>query len=72
MGAVACIFCPRCEETVDQHGVCGIPAEIAPKIPDAVSRIEATERRIISLCQSPDFSVERLKALYKEIRPGTY
>jgi len=56
----------------DQHGVCGIPAEIAPKIPDAVSRIEATERRIISLCQSPDFSVERLKALYKEIRPGTY
>jgi 4-hydroxy-4-methyl-2-oxoglutarate aldolase len=56
----------------DQHGVVTIPADLAPKIPDAVAKIEATERRIIGLCQSREFSAEGLKALYREIRPGTY
>jgi 4-hydroxy-4-methyl-2-oxoglutarate aldolase len=56
----------------DQHGVVVIPAEIADRVPQAVAQVEAEERRIISLCQSPDFSAERLKALYQEVRPGTY
>jgi regulator of RNase E activity RraA len=56
----------------DQHGVITIPPEITSQIPEAVGKVEADERRIISLCQSPDFSVERLKALYREVRPGTY
>src|SRR5207302_635657 len=45
----------------DQHGVVTIPSDLAPKIPDAVAKIEATERRIISLCQSREFSAERLQ-----------
>ena len=56
----------------DQHGVVTIPPEIAPGIPDAIAKVEANEKRIISVCQSPDFTAEELKALYKEIRPGTY
>jgi regulator of RNase E activity RraA len=56
----------------DQHGVVTIPPEIAGQIPEAVARVEADERKIISLCQSPDFSAEKLKALYQQIRPGTY
>ncbi len=56
----------------DQHGVVVIPAEIADRVPQAVAQVEAEERRIISLCRSPDFSAERLKALYQEVRPGTY
>ena len=56
----------------DHHGVITIPPDIAPRIPDAVSAVEADERKIIGLCRSADFSVDRLKALYKEIRPGTY
>jgi regulator of RNase E activity RraA len=56
----------------DQHGAVTVPPEIAGKIPDAVARVEADERRIIGVCQSPDFSAERLKDLYKQIRPGTY
>jgi regulator of RNase E activity RraA len=56
----------------DQHGVVTVPVEVAPRIADAVAAIEATERRLIDLCQSPDFTAERLKALYREIRPGTY
>ncbi|HVH31194.1 MAG TPA: RraA family protein [bacterium] len=56
----------------DQHGVLTVPLAIADKIPRAAAQIEADERRIIDLCQSPEFSAERLKALYGEIRPGTY
>jgi regulator of RNase E activity RraA len=56
----------------DQHGVVTIPADLAPRIPEAVARLEADERKIIGLCQSRDFSADKLKALYKEIRPGTY
>ena len=56
----------------DQHGVVTIPADIAARIPEAVAKVGADERRIIQLCQSRDFSAERLKELYREVRPGTY
>jgi 4-hydroxy-4-methyl-2-oxoglutarate aldolase len=56
----------------DQHGVVAIPTGIAEKIPAAVAKIEADERRIIELCQAKDFSAERLKELYRQVRPGTY
>lgn len=56
----------------DQHGVVSIPHEIAPKIPDGVAKVESAERRIIGACQAADFSAEKLKALYREARPGTY
>jgi regulator of RNase E activity RraA len=56
----------------DQHGVVSIPHEIAAQIHEAVAKVEAVERRIIQTCQAADFSVEKLKAVYREIRPGTY
>ncbi len=56
----------------DQHGAVNIPADIAGKIPEAVARVEADERQIIRVCQSPDFSADKLKELFKKIRPGTY
>lgn len=56
----------------DQHGAVTIPLEIADRIPDAAAKIEAEERRIIDVCRSTEFSVDRLKAVYQEIRPGTY
>ncbi|OLE36563.1 MAG: hypothetical protein AUG00_10330 [Candidatus Rokubacteria bacterium 13_1_20CM_2_70_7] len=56
----------------DQHGVVTIPPEIAEKIPEAVARVDADERQIIGLCQSKEFSAEKLKELYKRVRPGTY
>ena len=34
--------------------------------------MEAAERRIIDTCQVKDFTAEKLKAVYREIRPGTY
>lgn len=56
----------------DHHGVVTIPPEIADRVAEAVARIEADERKIIALCQSSDFAVDRLKDLYTQIRPGTY
>jgi hypothetical protein len=49
-----------------------IPADIAPRIPEAVAKVEADERKIIGTCQASGFTVDALKALYKQIRPGTY
>jgi regulator of RNase E activity RraA len=56
----------------DQHGAVTIPPDIAPKIAEAVSRVEADERQIIACCQARDFSVGKLRELYAQIRPGTY
>ncbi len=47
----------------DQHGVINIPHELARDIVRAAGEVEAKERTIIDLCQSPDFSVDKLKAL---------
>jgi regulator of RNase E activity RraA len=56
----------------DQHGVVTIPPDIADRIADAVAKVEADERKIIDVCKSKDFSAQKLKDLYKVIRPGTY
>ena len=56
----------------DQHGVVTIPPDIAERIPEAVAKVEADERKIIDVCKSKEFSAQKLKDLYKVIRPGTY
>jgi len=56
----------------DQHGALTIPPDLVPKVADAVRRVEADERKIIEVCQSREFSADKLKELYKQIRPGTY
>ena len=48
----------------DKHGVTGIPKEIAAAIPAAAEGVEAKERTIIDLCNSPGFSLDALKALF--------
>ncbi len=48
----------------DRHGVVQIPLEVAREIPRAARELEARERMIIEVCQSPDFSVDRLKEVY--------
>jgi 4-hydroxy-4-methyl-2-oxoglutarate aldolase len=46
----------------DRHGVQTVPLEIAAKVPAAADRILQLRKRIVGVCQSPDFSVERLGA----------
>lgn len=52
----------------DQHGVVQIPDGVARDVAAAVTRIEESERDIIACCRAPDFSVERLKAVWKKLR----
>jgi 4-hydroxy-4-methyl-2-oxoglutarate aldolase len=47
----------------DKHGAIQIPLEIARDLPKAIEELTARERTVIDLCQSPDFSVEKLKNL---------
>jgi 4-hydroxy-4-methyl-2-oxoglutarate aldolase len=56
----------------DHHGVVNVPPEIAGQIPEAVAKVDADERKIIDVCRSKDFTADKLKELYKQIRPGTY
>ncbi len=56
----------------DQHGIVSIPQEIASRIPEGLVKVETAERRIIAACQASDFSAEKLKSVFREVRPGTY
>lgn len=56
----------------DQHGVVTIPHEVAAGIPEAAKKVEAEERQIIEACRAAGFSVEKLKAAYRQVRPKAY
>ncbi|MDP7120580.1 MAG: hypothetical protein QF395_09675, partial [Arenicellales bacterium] len=51
----------------DQHGVIGIPKEIAAGIPAAAEKVEQRERTIIDLCNSPDFDLAGCGKMGSEI-----
>jgi len=46
----------------DLHGVQSIPPDIAGRIPAAAMKIAAQERAVIELCNSPGFTLEKLRA----------
>ncbi len=52
----------------DQHGVLVIPPEIAHDVIAVAAEIEQLERKIISYCQSPEFTLAGLKPLFRETR----
>lgn len=52
----------------DMHGVLKVPPDLAPLLPDAVRAVEAFERKLIAVCQSDDFTVERLAAAWTDGR----
>lgn len=53
----------------DRHGVQSVPEDIASQIPPVAAKIAAMEQALIKLCQSPDFSIEKLRAAVKTNRP---
>jgi regulator of RNase E activity RraA len=50
----------------DLHGVQSIPLEIAVQVPPVAAGIAATKRALIALCQSPEFTPEKLRAAVAE------
>jgi 4-hydroxy-4-methyl-2-oxoglutarate aldolase len=51
----------------DVHGLASIPLNIAAALPDAARRIREHDRRIIEICESPDFSPEKLIDVIQQI-----
>ena len=54
----------------DCHGAIVIPIEIAADLPRIAGEIQARERRILELCQSAEFSAERLREIIHAPRRG--
>jgi len=52
----------------DLHGVQTIPSSIAEKVPLAAAEIIGREQELITLCQSKDFSLEKLRAAIAKAR----
>lgn len=52
----------------DRHGVQSIPEDIATQIPPVAADIVADEQALIKLCQSPGFSIEKLRAALEKNR----
>ena len=50
----------------DYHGVLAIPMEIAAELPAVAERISRKDRTIIELCQTPDFSIDKLINAFRE------
>ncbi len=46
----------------DLHGIQSVPKDIVPAIPAAAARLVEREKRLIALCRSEDFSLEKLRA----------
>lgn len=51
----------------DRHGLLIVPKRIASEIPAAAAKLQAAEHRVIRLCQSQEFSVEKLRKVLEEL-----
>jgi regulator of RNase E activity RraA len=52
----------------DCHGLLCIPAQVAPDVPAIAAEIHAQKQRVLDLCDSPDFSREKLRELMAALR----
>ncbi|HLW88917.1 MAG TPA: RraA family protein [Terriglobales bacterium] len=51
----------------DRHGLLTVPKTVASEIPAVAAKLQAAEHRVISLCRSQEFSVEKLRRVLKEL-----
>jgi len=49
----------------DEHGAIVIPHQVAREVAAAAAEVEKYEHPIISLCKSPEFSIDKLEQLFK-------
>ncbi len=50
----------------DRHGLLAVPKRLAAKIPAVAVQLQEKERKLIALCRSSDFSLQRLSDAVKE------
>jgi len=53
----------------DQHGILKVPFRIASGIPAVARELQEKEHRLIAVCQSPDFSLDKLRELFRSLNP---
>ena len=53
----------------DLHGVQSVPLSIAAQLPAVAAALHAREQALIALCRSPEFTLEKLRALLAAQRP---
>jgi regulator of RNase E activity RraA len=51
----------------DCHGVLSIPHEIADEVTAKAAELLKKERTVIDLCRSPEFSIEKLRAVVRDL-----
>lgn len=51
----------------DGNGLLAIPPPIAGQIPDVIDRIHASEAQVIAFCRSPQFSIDGLRTLVRDL-----
>jgi regulator of RNase E activity RraA len=51
----------------DAHGIQSIPRDIVGRVPAAAAELIAKERAVIRLCQSPEFSIDTLRNLVRNL-----
>jgi len=49
----------------DRHGLLTVPKQIASEIPAVAARLQQAEQRVIDLCRSQEFSVDKLRQMVK-------
>jgi len=52
----------------DKHGVLKIPHECAALVPASSAKLESLEKRLLALVKSPEFTIEKFKALREQIK----
>lgn len=51
----------------DRHGLVAIPDEVVGQVPAVAERMALTEREVIALCQSSQFSLDRLRTVVRHL-----
>ena len=51
----------------DRHGILKVPFEIASNIPAMAREIQEKEERVIAMCRSADFSLDKLRELFRSL-----
>lgn len=51
----------------DCHGVVSIPNDIAGEVAAMAEKLSHRERKVIDLCRSPEFSIEKLRTAIREL-----
>ena len=53
----------------DLHGILKVPFETASGIPEKARELQEKEQRAIAMCQSADFSLDKLRELFRSLDP---